>query len=194
MDRYAAEWTTTDRLTLREPTRDEVVTVAAELAAHYNEPVNRALMTNESDHSPEDVVEHYDGMWSAGDTPFFLFLDGALVGDCDLRHVKGGAAEFAILVGPRATQGKGLGTRFSVMALVLAFGPMGLSRVYAAVRPENAGSLRMFAKVGYEIDASEAARAYAEADDDVCFSIDAARFRTLHEAALREVRVSTRPR
>ncbi len=121
----------------------------------------------------------------------WLSVDGAVVGDCDFRHIEQGDAEFAILVGPRAAQGHGLGTRFATLALAVAFGPLALRRVYASIRPENAGSLRMFAKVGYRVDASPSARRFAEEADDVCMSIDAATFGSTHAARATEITLST---
>lgn len=191
--RYEVEWVADDALLrLSEPTRDELRSHAAALAEHYNEPVNRALMTNSADHSADDVVALYEEMWAAGGRPFFLYRDGAHLGDCDFRGLQGDHAEFAILVGPRGAQAKGLGTRFTLMAHALAFGPLGLERVFISVRPENAGSLRMFQKVGYTIDESAGARAYAEAADDVCLSIGRSDFSRTHAAMLAKLEI--RPR
>src|SRR5215472_7160054 len=123
--RYVAEWTA-GGLRLVEPTLREVRKHAAALAGFYNEPVNRALLTNDAEHSPEDVVDQFEEMWEDGGRPFLLYRAGEMVGDCDFRHVENGHAEFAIMVGPRDSQAKGLGTRFAVMAHAVAFGPLGL--------------------------------------------------------------------
>jgi RimJ/RimL family protein N-acetyltransferase len=194
IDRHAVEWAQGTRLRLFEPTLEEVRAVAAELALHYNEPQNRALMTNEQEFSAEDVVELFEDMWKAEGHPFLLEVDGVVIGDADLRNVDGDRAEFAIMVGPRGSQAKGLGTRFATMALLLAFGPLGLKRVYASIRPENTGSLRMFEKVGYVRDSSADARRYAELPDDVCVSIDPAHMRRAQPETIAEARVSVRPR
>lgn len=191
--RYSAEWSTDEaRLRVTEPTPSEVRAAARALSADYNEPTNRALMTNDTVMSEGDVVAMFEQMWSDGGRPFLLYRDDALVGDCDLRDIEEGQAEVAIMVGPRDAQGKGLGTRFSVMTLAIAFGPLHLSRVYASVRPENAGSLRMFEKVGYAIDESARARRYAGAPDDVCLSIDRDRLARAHPRALANVIVAVR--
>jgi RimJ/RimL family protein N-acetyltransferase len=185
--RVAAKWEGAGvRLEIVEPTLDAVRAVAPALSAFYNEPVNRALMTNENAMSTADVIAQFEEMWSDGGRPFLMSIDGVVVGDCDFRHIEQGDSEFAILVGPRAMQARGMGTRFATMALVVAFGPLALRRVYASIRPENAGSLRMFAKVGYEIDPSPSARRFAEEPDDVCMSIDAAGFTSSHAAARSE--------
>jgi RimJ/RimL family protein N-acetyltransferase len=179
-------------LALAEPTLAEVQAAAAQLSTDYNDPINRALMTNESDMSPAEVVEMFQSMWKRDGRPFLLRADRSLVGDCDLRRVdaKNRTAEFAIMVAPRSLQGRGLGTRFSIMVLAVAFGPLGLAHVYASVRPENGRSIRMFERVGYERDESPAARSYAEHPDEICFSINSHRFRRLHVEALGHIRIA----
>jgi RimJ/RimL family protein N-acetyltransferase len=177
---FIVEWATCGALLrIVEPKALEEVRVhASALAEYYNEPTNRALMTNAHHFLAEDVVERFAEMRAEGGRPFLLFEDDIFMGDGDLRHIERHEAEFAIMVGARARQAKGRGTLFSIMVLALAFGRLGLQRVYASVRPENAGSLRMFEKVGYALDTSVEARRYAEADDDVCLSIDACAFAT----------------
>lgn len=194
IERYAVEWEDRDGGPLRgfEPTREELSAGAPLLSEYYNEPTNRALMTNEHDYSANDVVLMYERMWEAGGRQFFLACGDTLVGDCDLRNIEHDRAEYAVLVGPRQTQAKGLGTRFSIMVLALAFGRLGLRRVYASIRPENAGSLRMFAKVGYAIDEGPDARRYAEAPDDVCVSIGPEELGRAYPHALAEVRITVR--
>jgi RimJ/RimL family protein N-acetyltransferase len=167
-------------LRLVEPTAAEVRSHAAALAEYYNEPVNRSLMTNEHEFSAEDVVEHFETMQGEGGHPFLLFENDTLLGDCDLRHIQDGTAELAIMVGARARQAKGYGTRFARMLTAFAFERLRLSTVYASVRPENTGSLRMFEKLGYVVDTSPKARRYAEEDDDVCLSIDPRAFGEKH--------------
>jgi RimJ/RimL family protein N-acetyltransferase len=191
--RYALEWPNAGgSLQLVEPTLDEVREHAPLLATFYNDPTNRALLTNEHDFDADDVVDQFEEMWSDGERPFLLSVDGTMIGDCDLRNVEADRAEFAILVGPRATQAKGLGTRFTTMALVVAFERLGMKHMFASIRPENAGSLRMFEKVGYVIDTSPEARRYAEEEDDVCVSITATKFHALHASAIDQVRVVVR--
>jgi RimJ/RimL family protein N-acetyltransferase len=191
---FLVEWFVLQgRLELIEPTAEEVRVNAGALAGYYNEPSNRALLTNTRDFTAGDVVDHFADMRARNDRPFLLRLDGSLVGDCDLRHIEPHAAEYAVMVGPRASQARGLGTRFSLMALVIAFERLGLERVYASVRPENSGSLRMFEKVGYVFDPSPPARRYAEESDDVCVSIAASTFRRIHGDTMARVRVETRP-
>jgi|SRR5580692_2823123 RimJ/RimL family protein N-acetyltransferase len=190
-----AEWTVQGALfRVVEPRSAELGLHTTDLAAYYNEPDNRRLMTNEHEFSAEAVAHHFAELRAEGGRPFLLFEDDLLMGDCDLRNIEAGQAEFAILVGARARQGQGKGTLFSVMVHALAFGRLALRTVYASVRPENVGSLRMLQKVGYAVDASPEARRYAEADDDVCLSVSADAFAAgvAGELATRSIRVAVR--
>src|ERR1700722_20798204 len=94
--RYALEWPSADGpLELVEPTLDEVRAHAPRLAAFYNDPTNRALLTNEHDFEAADVVDQFEEMWDEGDRPFLLYVDRAMLGDGDLRNVEADRAEFA---------------------------------------------------------------------------------------------------
>jgi RimJ/RimL family protein N-acetyltransferase len=194
--RYQIEWTTpADALVALEPSMGEVEPLAAALAAAYNDPRNASLLGHTAELSPADVLDHYRhyrALHEGGARQFLLHRDGALAGDADLRHIDGGAAEFAFLIADPAAQGKGLGTRFAIMIHALAFGPLALERVYASVIPANTASRRVFEKLGYAIDHSEQASAYADEPGDVVLSIDRAAFARAHGAAAAEIRI--RPR
>ena len=56
------------------------------------------------------------------------------------------------------------------------FAQLGLARVYASIVPHNAASRRVFEKLGYTVDASPAARGYADDPGDVTMVIDRATF------------------
>jgi RimJ/RimL family protein N-acetyltransferase len=152
------------------------------------------MLSHAEDLSARDVVAHYRDLADEGGRPFLLSYDGALVGDADLRHVEGGGAEAAILVGERSIQGKGLGTRFGVMLHAFAFRSLGLERVYATIIPANGASLRLFEKLGYERDDSPAARRYADEASDVSLSLSPTRFEALHAALAARVRFVARRR
>jgi RimJ/RimL family protein N-acetyltransferase len=190
--RYHLEWPTpAGALVALEPGLEEVEPVAARLAAAYNDPRNAPLLGHTEALSPADVIEHYRALHEGGARPFLLYRDGALAGDGDLRGIAGGAAEFAFLIADPGAQGHGLGTRFAVMIHALAFGPLGLERLYASVIPANTASRRVFEKLGYAVDDDELARAYAD-DGDVVLSIDRAAFARAQGAGAAEVRI--RPR
>jgi hypothetical protein len=111
-----------------------------------------------------------------------------LLGDADLRGVAGASAEFAILIGPRASQGRGLGTAFAILAHALAFRMLPLARLYVSIVPDNVASRRLFEKVGYQPDDGPAARATIDADSDLTLSITRQAFAVAHGAMLRDLR------
>jgi RimJ/RimL family protein N-acetyltransferase len=71
-------------------------------------------------------VEFYAAAYERNDQPFLLFADDALVGDADFRQITGMRGEFAVMIGEWSMQGKGLGTRFSIMMHAFAFRTLGL--------------------------------------------------------------------
>ena len=83
--------------------------------------------------------------------PFSITLDGRFVGQLTLGNVVRGSLRSA-WVGywvESGVAGGGIGTGAVAMAVDHAFGPVGLHRVEATVRPENAASLRLLAKLGF---------------------------------------------
>jgi RimJ/RimL family protein N-acetyltransferase len=185
------EWSTdAGALVALEPTPDDIAAHAAELAVGYNEPTNASLMGHTDTIEPAEIVEHYADMLAEGARPFLLFRDGELVGDADLRGLRGGSAEFAFMIGARNVQGKGLGTRFAIMIHAFGFATLELARIYASIVPHNTASRRVFEKLGYEVDDSAAARAYADEPGDVVMRIDRASFEQRHAAALAAIRIA----
>lgn len=185
--RLEARWRTpVGDLKLAEPSDEEVARAARELAEFYNDPHNSALLSNTHVFSPDEVERHWRDARADGGRAFLFTRDGALVGDGDFRHLGDREAELALLIGPRSLQGMGLGRRFALMLLALGYGNLGLQRVYVAIRPQNAGSLRLFERVGFVRDETPAARAYAEDDDDVCMVLGKGEFFARHGDAVRE--------
>jgi len=83
--------------------------------------------------------------------PFTITLDGQFVGQITLGNVVRGSLRSAWVgywVESRAS-GAGVGTAAVALAVDHGFGPVGLHRVEATVRPENAASLRVLAKLGF---------------------------------------------
>jgi RimJ/RimL family protein N-acetyltransferase len=201
------------RLLAIEPRPDEVARYAGALAAAYNDPRNAPLLGHTEDVDEDDVIAHYGDVAEAGGHNFLVFVersetggedpdgfaggagrgvDGALVADADLRKVGGGAAEFAFMVASPAAQGKGLGTRVALMVHAFGFGRLGLERIYASVIPGNAASRRVFEKLGYQVDTSPAARAYADEPGDLTMAVDRAAFERAHAQALAEIAIAVR--
>lgn len=180
------------RLIAIEPRPDEVVRYAGVLAAAYNDPRNAPLLGHTDDVDEDDVVAHYADVARAGGHNFLVFVDGTIAADADLRKVGGGAAEFAFLVASPAAQGKGLGTRVATMVHAFGFHRLGLERIYASIIPDNAASRRVFDKLGYQVDDSPAARAYADEPGDITMAIDRTAFERSHAAAMAEIEISVR--
>jgi RimJ/RimL family protein N-acetyltransferase len=188
--RFRVEWSGAHGVLVAvEPTLEEVRARARELRVAYNDPHNSRMMANTIDFSEEDVVANFEQMAEEGARQFFLYEGASFAGDADIRNIAGGAAELAILIAARSTQGKGLGTRFATLLHVFAFRGLVLERLYVTILPENAASRRLFEKVGYTIDTSPEARAYADDRRDVSMSITRSDFERAHPAAMAEVRI-----
>jgi RimJ/RimL family protein N-acetyltransferase len=191
--RYQITWSTSiGELVAVEPRADELAVHAAALAAAYNDPHNAPLLGHTEPMTADDVIEHYAAVADDGGHNFLVYRDGALVADADLRHVAGGAAELAFLVAAVSAQGQGLGTRIAMMLHALAFGPLQLERVYASIIPDNVASRRVFDKLGYAIDDSPAARAYADEPGDLTMVVERAAFERSHAAQLAEIEIAMR--
>jgi RimJ/RimL family protein N-acetyltransferase len=180
------------RLRVFEPILAEVVAAAPLLAAFYNDSHNYAMLANTRELTATEVVETFQSMRAAGGRPFLLEQDGALMGDADFRNVVGSEAEFAILIGHRAQQSRGLGTRYAAMMHVAALRVLGLDRIYATVIPTNIASRRMFEKLGYQMDHSPRAASFADTEGDIAMSINLAQFEGAHADLLREAVITAR--
>jgi len=189
--RYRIDWTSGDAtLSVREATPAEIRAAAPVLAASYDDPHNAAMMGHDEPFDAEEVVEHYADLADEGGHGFLLFENDVLVGDADLRGVTADHAELAIMLLPRETQSRGLGTRFCTMIHAYAFRTLGLSRLYVAILPGNAASQRLFARLGYVPDDSPDARALVDDDSEVTLSLDASTFE--HAASIDDVRIEPR--
>jgi RimJ/RimL family protein N-acetyltransferase len=131
-------------------------------------------------------------MTEEGGRRFHLFREGEFLGDADFRALEPTRAEFAIIVGSRAAQGKGLGRRFATMLHAFAFHTLGLERVYVTLLPANQPSRKMFEKLGYRLDESPQARSYVDEESDLALSAGRTEFEAAQTAALPEIRIRER--
>jgi RimJ/RimL family protein N-acetyltransferase len=183
--RYGIEWKVGgDGLRAIEPTAVEVGAVTRELAAAYNDEHNAPLMGHSETMDEHDVSEHFAVLAREGARAFLLYRDGVLAGDADVRSIANGGAEFAIMIGARAAQGRGLGTRFALMLHAFAFRHLELERLFVAIVPENKASRRLFEKLGYVTDTSPEARAHVDSDDEITMSITRGVFERAHAHAV----------
>jgi RimJ/RimL family protein N-acetyltransferase len=174
------------RLRIFEPTVTEVLAAAPLLATFYNDSHNSAMMTNSRELTVADVVETFASLRAAGEHPFLLERDGELMGDADFRKCAGAEAEFAIMIGQRAQQSRGLGTRCAAMMHVAALRVFKFERVYATIIPTNVASRRMLEKLGYHVDKSQRAASFADAKDDIAMSLDLVQFERTYADLLTE--------
>ena len=192
-EHWRIDWTLSPaHLAAFEPNSAEVELHAATLAGWYNEGYNRSMMDNSRRMTAADVIDQFRLMREEGGRPFVLHLDGSLAGDADFRRVRGDTAEFAIMVGARSLQGKGLGTRFSVILHTFAFRMMGLDRVYLSIVPANEPGRRCYEKVGYVLDSSDQARGCADSDSDITMSLARDEFERRHAQVLGQIRLERR--
>ena len=194
-DRWTVEWqNVAETLRAFEPSAAQVVRAAPTLAGFYNDRYNRAMMSNTVAFKTEDVVDHIAELQAKGERPFLLERasvlerDGILVGDADFRHLTASDAEFAILVGRRDEQGKGMGTRFATLLHAFAFFGLGLERLFVSIIPQNEPSQRLFLRLGYARDDGSAARRFADEESDLTFSLGRAEFESRFANVLPEMR------
>jgi RimJ/RimL family protein N-acetyltransferase len=175
-----------------EPTPDEVRAAAAQLSSHYNDEHNRAMLTHENDMSVEEVIDYYAESREQGDRLFLLEQDSVLVGDADFRNFDAESAEYAIMIGARNLQGRGLGRKFTTMLHAWAFRGHGLDRVYVTILPANRASIRLFEKLGYAPDSSPRARSLIDEESDVTLSVQRSVFELQHGVTMDGARFGTR--
>jgi RimJ/RimL family protein N-acetyltransferase len=192
---WAVEWREgAETLTAIEPTTAELDRAAPELAAFYNDSHNRAMMAHETEaYTGADVIAYYEQLRAEEGRPFLLFQGGVLMGDADFRNIEGSTGEFAIMIGGRATQGRGLGTRFGLMLHTFGYGVLGLERIYISVIPANTASRRLFEKLGYQIDDSPEAREFIDEESDLTMSLSRPSFERAREAERAAIRIFERP-
>jgi RimJ/RimL family protein N-acetyltransferase len=115
------------------------------------------------------------------------------MGDADLRHVSAHTAEFALMIGERSVQGRGIGTRFATLIHAFAYQVLSLETLYVSIIPANSASRRLFEKLGYVADDSREARAFADEDDDLTLSLSRATFEQRHTGSLAALSMVERP-
>ena len=97
------------------------------------------------------------------------------------------------MIGGRASQGRGLGTRFALMLHAFGYDVLGLERIYISVIPANAASRRLFEKLGYQPDDSPEARALIDEETDLTMSLARSAFDRARVADQAAIRTFERP-
>jgi RimJ/RimL family protein N-acetyltransferase len=139
---------TTERLTLRPLTEDDLdalhAVYAHPLVTYWIGPHSRERVQEEiRRHIAHQAALGYS-LWGVEERE-----TGRLIGDCGLQPFEGHGPEVELGydLHPDAW-GRGLGTEAARAAMAAAFGPLGLDRVIAVVRPEHAASRRVLANAG----------------------------------------------
>jgi RimJ/RimL family protein N-acetyltransferase len=196
---WAIEWSDeAGGLSAVEPAPEEIRVASPLLASYYNDEHNRRMLDHQALLSTEDVVACYADLRRAGGRPLLLHRAGTLMGDADVRRIetRAGAArktgELAIMMGARAAQGRGLGTRYAIMLHAFAFQVLAIDRAYVSIIPGNVASRRLFDKLGYAVDDSPAARAFIDEASDVTMSVERAGFEARWRAELASLRITRR--
>jgi RimJ/RimL family protein N-acetyltransferase len=84
-----------------------------------------------------------------------LLADDRRIGNVTLRNIdrENGAAEVAIVIGDKASQGQGLGTDALNCLVDFGFGELRLERIYLHVFDYNLRAMRSYEKAGFQTDA-----------------------------------------
>lgn len=126
---------------------------------HDREYLQRWEPTAAGSWQDRNVVLAWPGMWTAlrsmarqGQAlPFVITIDGEFAGQLTVGNVLRGALRSAWIgywVAERLA-GRGIATAAVALAVDHCFGPVGLHRLEATVRPENTASLRVLTKSGF---------------------------------------------
>lgn len=94
---------------------------------------------------------------SPGDVLFGIFIDEALRGTVRLHDVDEteGTARLGVLIFDREYWGQGWASRALAAVIAFATGRFGLTRIWAGMRHDNAGSRRTFEGLGFVYQPSE---------------------------------------
>ena len=107
--------------------------------------------------------------------PFAVFLDGTLSGQVTVNSVVRGAFDCGYVGYWVDARVAGRGVLPTALALVLdhCFGPVGLHRVEADVRPENVASRRVVEKLGFREEGLHTRYLFIDEDwrDHLCFAL-----------------------
>jgi RimJ/RimL family protein N-acetyltransferase len=173
-----------------EPDAPMVEEHADTLLRWYNARENASMMNGSGAMSRADVLEFWRELRSSGAHGFLSFVGGALVGDMDIRAIRGRSGEFAIMIGDDANKGRGIGKALARMIHVFAFRELGIERLFVSPRRDNVRVLALEAFLGYQRDDGPEARERADEDPSCAtYSLAGDEFRRRHEDAWREVEV-----
>jgi ribosomal-protein-alanine N-acetyltransferase len=96
----------------------------------------------------EQIAEQQAAMASGFCRYWTLLEDGHIIGSVDLSLIKSSSAELGFLL-RRDRWGAGLATEAAAAVIAHGFGPLGLTRLAAAVQADNRAASRVLEKNGF---------------------------------------------
>lgn len=154
--RYDEPRLETERLVLRPFAAGDLDALAAidadpEVPRHlFREPASRARSRARLAAHIAHWAEHGFGLWAVAPK-----ASGALIGDCGLRWLSRLEDVELHYVFARHAWGLGYATEAAAAALEHGFGTVGLERVVAFARADNAASVRVMRKLGMSFERSD---------------------------------------
>jgi UDP-4-amino-4,6-dideoxy-N-acetyl-beta-L-altrosamine N-acetyltransferase len=121
------------------------------------EPGVQAQLFSERPPTMDEHLNWLAGIQARDDRHEFVIVErtsGRSVGTIGLSHIDRAhrRAEYGILIGEPGSRGKGLAAEASRLLLGYAFGTLGLRRVYLHVLTRNEDALRLYRRVGFQLE------------------------------------------
>jgi UDP-4-amino-4,6-dideoxy-N-acetyl-beta-L-altrosamine N-acetyltransferase len=142
-----------ERVLLRRMSRED----AEDVVRMRAEPEVQAQLFSERPPTIDEHLRWLAGVEASGDRHEFMIVErtsGRSVGTIGLGHIDrvNRRAEYGVLIGEPDARGKGLAAEASRLLLAYAFGTLGLRRVYLHVLARNEDALRLYRRVGFQLE------------------------------------------
>lgn len=141
-----------NRVTLREITREDM----ANKVRWFNDPeVNKTLLLEEN-LDLEKTLDWFDRHKQDSSRHDFVIesKEGEPIGITGLLHIDPvhRTAECFCIIGEKACWGKGLGTEIHAVLIDWGFRQLGLHKIWADIRAENAAIIKVIERLGFKIE------------------------------------------
>lgn len=186
-----------ERIALKKLDRDEVSD--AYVRWMNDAEVTKYLVSGNFPTTLDDVRTFVDGANSGGKVTFAIYRldDERHIGNVKLDHLDwiSRRCDLGIMIGDRASWGKGFGTEATALATRYAFEKLGLERVTLGVVVDNGAAAHVYEKLGYVVDGKRERDQYKDGNwlDTVMMSATRRRFlsRTDRVVAVIQARMSS---
>ena len=180
-------------LVLVEPSENEIKLHSQKLSSWYSGPENMHLTGSTTPVSAEETRMLLLENRAHGDRLFFIFNEGRLIGDADLRNINIDEkfAEFAILLGDGNCRGLGLGTIAAIAVHRFGFDILNLLTARLSVAGKNVQAIKSYMKIGYVEDLENKVENIESSPGDIVMELTAPDF-FRRETNMRPVRISIR--